>query len=81
MKLELGIAPRAKITRPFAARYFLGFTAAGVSVGRVAWRHDRGGFTLLMQAFGSLSVLVTLGALIFPDEKRVLTMGQLWGTP
>jgi MFS family permease len=56
--------------RAYAARYFLGFTAAGVSVGLVAWLHDRGGFTLLMQACGGLCVLVILGALIFPGERH-----------
>lgn len=58
--------------RAFAARYFLGFTAAGVSVGLVAWLHERGGFTLMMQAFGALCLLVIVGALLFPAEKRSL---------
>src|SRR5271165_6192670 len=30
--------------RAFAVRYFLGFTAAGFSVGLVAWLHETGGF-------------------------------------
>ncbi|HET6332017.1 MAG TPA: MFS transporter, partial [Polyangiales bacterium] len=34
--------------RAFAARYFLGFTAAGASVALVAWLHDRGGFELML---------------------------------
>jgi len=56
--------------RAYAARYFLGFTAAGVSVGLVAWLHERGGFTLMLQAFGGLCLLVILGALAFPGEDR-----------
>ncbi len=56
--------------RAYAARYFLGFTAAGASVGLVAWLHERGGFTLMLQAFGALCVLVILGALAFPGEDR-----------
>lgn len=56
--------------RAFAARYFLGFTAAGASVGLVAWLHDKGGFTLTLQALGVLCVLVIVGALIFPGEQR-----------
>lgn len=56
--------------RAYAARYFLGFTAAGVSVGLVAWLHERGGFTLMLHAFGALCVLVILGALAFPSEDQ-----------
>jgi MFS family permease len=56
-------------SRAYALRYFLGFTAAGASVGLVAWIHDRGGFTLLLQALGVLSVLVILGAMIFPRDS------------
>ncbi|MCJ2074019.1 MFS transporter [Methylobacterium sp. J-030] len=57
--------------RAFAARYFLGFTAAGVSVGLVAWLHDRGGFALTLQALGVLCALVLVGALIFPGERHI----------
>ena len=57
--------------RAYAARYFLGFTAAGASVGLVAWLHEQGGFTLLMQAFAGLCVLTLAGALIFPGEDSV----------
>jgi MFS family permease len=55
--------------RAFAARYFLGFTAAGASVTLVAWLHARGGFTLMLQAFGALCVLVIAGAMIFPKDR------------
>lgn len=55
-------------SRAYAARYFLGFTAAGASVGLVAWLHDQGGFTLMLQAFGGLSLLAVVGALVFPGE-------------
>jgi hypothetical protein len=57
--------------RAFAARYFLGFTAAGVSVGLVAWLHDKGGFTLTLQVLGALCALVVVGAVIFPGERQV----------
>ncbi len=57
-------------SRAYAARYFLGFTAAGASVGLVAWLHERGGFTLTLQAFGGLCLLVIVGALLFPREHR-----------
>ena len=56
--------------RAYAARYFLGFTAAGASVGLVAWLHERGGFALMLQALGALCLLVIAGALIFPSEDR-----------
>lgn len=57
--------------RAFAARYFLGFTAAGVSVGLVAWLHDKGGFALTLQALGLLCIMVLAGALIFPSERHI----------
>lgn len=56
--------------RAYAIRYFLGFTAAGASVGLVAWLHERGGFTLMLQAMAALCVLVIVGALAFPGEER-----------
>lgn len=56
--------------RAYAVRYFVGFTAAGASVGLVAWLHERGGFTLMLQALGALCVLVIVGALVFPGEGR-----------
>ncbi|MGQ9365366.1 MFS transporter [Azospirillum sp. ST 5-10] len=56
--------------RAFAARYFLGYTAAGASVGLVAWLHEQGGFALMMQVFGGLCVLIILGAAAFPSEGR-----------
>ena len=39
------------------------------SVGLVAWLHQRGGFELMLQAFGMLCLLVIAGALIFPTEQ------------
>jgi MFS family permease len=56
--------------RAFSVRYFLGFTAAGASIGLVAWLHERGGFALLLQALGGLGLLIVLGALVFPLERR-----------
>ncbi|MBF8178818.1 MAG: MFS transporter [Burkholderiaceae bacterium] len=57
--------------RAYSVRYFLGFTAAGVSVGVVASLHERGGFGLMLQALGALCVLVIVGAICFPQEQRV----------
>lgn len=56
--------------RAYSVRYFLGFTAAGASVGLVATLHERGGFTLMLQALGALCVLVIVGAIAFPNEDR-----------
>lgn len=57
--------------RAYSVRYFLGFTAAGASVGLVASLHERGGFTLMLQALGVLCLLVIVGAFAFPNEERV----------
>ncbi|MCE7506449.1 MFS transporter [Polynucleobacter sp. IMCC30063] len=55
--------------RAFAVRYFLGFTAAGASVGLVALLYANGGFTLMLQAFAAFCFLVVIGAFIFPTEQ------------
>jgi MFS family permease len=57
--------------RAFAVRYFLGFTAAGFSVGLVAWMHQTGGFGMMLQMFGTFCLLIVVGALIFPPEHRI----------
>jgi MFS family permease len=57
--------------RAFAVRYFLGFTAAGASVGLVAWLHETGGFGVMLQSFAGFALLIVLGAFIFPREHRV----------
>ena len=56
--------------RAYAARYFLGYTTAGASVGLVAWLHEQGGFALMMQVFGALCVLIVVAAAVFPSEGR-----------
>ncbi len=56
--------------RAFAARYFLGFTAAGLSVGLVSLFYNQGGFDLMLKAIAGLSLLTVLGAIIFPKENR-----------
>jgi len=58
-------------SRAFAVRYFVGFTAAGASVGLVAWLYGLGGFSLMLQAFAGLCVLVVIAALILPRETPV----------
>lgn len=57
-------------SRAYSVRYFLGFTAAGASVGLVALLHERGGFTLMLQALGALCVLIIFAAIAFPHEDR-----------
>ena len=39
-------------SRAYSVRYFIGFTAAGASVGLVAWLYEQGGFVTMLHAFG-----------------------------
>jgi MFS family permease len=55
-------------SRAYAVRYFIGFTAAGASVGLVAWLYERGGFVTMLHAFAALCVWVIVAALILPRE-------------
>ncbi len=57
--------------RAYSARYFLGFTAAGLSVGLVSILYNQGGFDLMLKSIAALSLFTVLGAVIFPQEKRV----------
>lgn len=57
-------------SRAFAVRYFIGFTAAGASVGLVAWLYEQGGFIMMLHSFAALCVLVIVAALILPPEIR-----------
>jgi MFS family permease len=58
-------------SRAYAVRYFVGFTAAGASVGLVAWLYQQGGFTTMLHAFAAICVLSIVAALILPREIRV----------
>jgi MFS family permease len=58
-------------SRAYAVRYFIGFTAAGVSVGLVAWLYEQGGFVTMLHAFAGLCLLVIAAAIILPTEIRV----------
>jgi len=58
-------------SRAYAARYFLGFTAAGLSVGLVSILYNQGGFDLMLKAIAVLSLLTIAGAIIFPKESRL----------
>src|SRR3982074_1381079 len=58
-------------SRAYSVRYFIGFTAAGASVGLVAWLYERGGFVTMLQAFGALCLLVIVAAVILPQELKV----------
>ncbi|WP_315796674.1 MFS transporter [Bradyrhizobium sp. SZCCHNRI3043] len=55
-------------SRAYAVRYFVGFTAAGASVGLVAWLYERGGFVTMLQAFAVLCLVAIIAALILPPE-------------
>lgn len=56
--------------RAYSARYFLGFTAAGLSVGLVSILYNQGGFDLMLKAIAGLSLFTVIGAIIFPKEDR-----------
>jgi len=58
-------------SRAYAVRYFVGFTAAGASVGLVAWLYEQGGFVTMLHAFAGLCLLVIAAAIILPTEIRV----------
>jgi MFS family permease len=58
-------------SRAYAVRYFIGFTAAGASVGLVAWLYQQGGFVTMLHAFAGLCLLVVAAALILPNEIKV----------
>jgi MFS family permease len=57
-------------SRAYAVRYFVGFTAAGASVGLVAWLYERGGFVTMLHAFAALCLLAVAAAIILPQEIR-----------
>ena len=56
-------------------RYFIGFTAAGASVGLVAWLYEQGGFVTMLHAFAGLCLLVSAAAIILPTEIKVPAAG------
>jgi MFS family permease len=58
-------------SRAYAVRYFVGFTAAGASVGLVAWLYQQGGFATMLHAFAGLCLLVIAAAVILPPEIKV----------
>jgi MFS family permease len=55
-------------SRAYAVRYFVGFTAAGASVGLVAWLYEQGGFVTMLHAFAGLCLLAIAAAIILPRE-------------
>ena len=57
-------------SRAYAVRYFIGFTAAGASVGLVAWLYQQGGFVTMLHAFAGLCLFAIAAALILPHEIR-----------
>ncbi|TMJ86800.1 MAG: MFS transporter, partial [Alphaproteobacteria bacterium] len=58
-------------SRAYAVRYFVGFTAAGASVGLVASLYQQGGFVTMLHAFAGLCLLVIAAAIILPAEIKV----------
>ena len=58
-------------SRAYSVRYFIGFTAAGASVGLVAWLYERGGFVMMLHAFAGLCLLAIAAAIILPREIKV----------
>jgi MFS family permease len=62
-------------SRAYAVRYFVGFTAAGASVGLVAWLYQQGGFVTMLHAFAGLCLLVIAAAIILPSEIKVPAAG------
>ena len=58
-------------SRAYAVRYFVGFTAAGASVGLVAWLYQQGGFATMLHAFAGLCLFAIVAALILPPEINV----------
>jgi MFS family permease len=64
-------------SRAYAVRYFIGFTAAGASVGLVAWLYQRGGFVMMLHSFAVLCLLVIVAAIVLPPETEVPASGPL----
>lgn len=62
-------------SRAYAVRYFVGFTAAGASVGLVAWLYQQGGFTTMLHAFAGLCLLPIAAAIVLPREIRMPVPG------
>jgi MFS family permease len=62
-------------SRAYSVRYFVGFTAAGASVGMVAWLYEHGGFVTMLHAFAGLCLLVIAAAIILPREIKVPATG------
>jgi MFS family permease len=58
-------------SRAYAVRYFIGFTAAGASVGLVAWLYRQGGFATMLHAFAGLCLFAIAAALMLPPEIKV----------
>jgi len=56
-------------SRAYAARYFVGFSAAGASVGIVSYFYTAGGFNSLLIFLGVLCTLMLVGSVGFPRDK------------
>jgi len=55
--------------RVYAVRYLLSFGVSAVAIPLVAFMHAHGGFTALLEVLSLCSLLVLLGALLFPYRR------------
>ncbi len=55
--------------RVYAVRYLLSFGVSAVAIPLVAFMHAHGGFTALLEVLAVCSLLVLLGALLFPYRR------------
>ena len=55
--------------RVYAIRYLLSFGVSAVAIPLVAYMHAHGGFTALLEVLSLCSLLVLLGAILFPYRR------------
>ncbi len=55
--------------RVYAVRYLLSFGVSAVAIPLVAYMHAHGGFTALLEVLSLCSLLVLLGAILFPYRR------------
>lgn len=66
--------------RVYAVRYLLSFSVSAVAIPFVAFMHANGGFTELLEVLSLCSLLVLLGAVLFPyrrDEIEAVEICQV----
>jgi uncharacterized membrane protein len=55
--------------RVYALRYLLSFGVSAVAIPLVAFMHGHGGFTALLEVLSLCSLLVLVGAVLFPYRR------------